>query len=190
MSISLLAPNPFDLSPFLDVPPGSRCAACAPPNLPAPSRHVGAVVHVAVPGGPARPVQQLLHLSDADSRLGFTPDPWKLRVAGATVGRTAATPTSLPTYSLDFAIADGSGYAKGELPFQSVQPEWMVPDDGLLFEQQTDIAHWHRWAVHVPRATVSGRFETGVPNQPLLEKQVVNADGYHDHNWGTRRPAD
>jgi hypothetical protein len=190
MSMSLLAPNPFDLSPYLDLPGMPRCTACAPPNLPAPSRHVAAVFHVAIPGEPPQSVQQLLHLNEVDDRVAFQPDPWMLRVAGARLERTAPDPRSLPTYTLEFDVTDGSSSAAGKLTFQALQPEWMVPGNGLLFEQQTDIGHWHRWAVHVPRAVVNGEFEVSLPSVPVVKRQVVKADGYHDHNWGTRRPAD
>jgi len=191
MSISLLAPNPFDLTPYRDTPTGPRCAQCAPPNYPAPSRHVAAVVHASVPGEPpnVRSVQQAVHVNDGDGTVSFKADPWELRIAGATVTRTN---DPLPVYTVDFDVAVGPFHAKGNLTFKTIQPEWAVPDDGLLFKQQTDIGHWHRWVVHAPRAVVNGEYEITalVPTLPLLRKRVVNGDGYHDHNWGTRRPAD
>ena len=191
LSVSLLAPNPFDLSPFVDMPPISpRCPQCAPPNVPAPSRHVGVAVHASVPGEPPnfRSAQEFIHLNDQDTRLSFQADPWMLRVGGATVRRTNA---ALPVYTLDFDVTAGPLHAAGSLTFEAIQPEWMVPEDGLLLQQQTDADHWHRWAVLAPRTTVSGDYEINAadPNAPPLKKQLVTADGYHDHNWGTRSPA-
>jgi hypothetical protein len=156
MSVSMLSSNPFDLTPYMDSPQGSRCPDCAPPNQPAPGRHAGVAVHIAIPGAPPRSlsVQQLV--SDGDARMAFQADPWKLRIVAASVTRAAAASPALPDYCLQFDVDDGRGsHAVGNLIFHPVQPEWMVPD-ALLFEQQTDIGHWHRWAVHVPRATVSG----------------------------------
>jgi hypothetical protein len=191
VSVSLLAPNPFDLSPYVALPPAPRCPQCAPPNLPAPGRHVGTAVHVSVPGEPpnVRSVQEVIHLDDGDPRMSFCADPWSLRVGGATVSRTSGT---LPTYTLEFNVTAGPAQASGSLTFKAIQPEWMVPDCGLLFQQQTDGDHWHRWAVHAPRATVSGQYQITAldPKFPARSKTVVNADGYHDHNWGSHRPAD
>ena len=198
LSVSLLAPNPFDLSPYLDLPGQPRCAACAPPNQPAPARHVGVTIHLSQPPptpGATAPdpiaVQQLLHLTDGDPRMQFSATPWRLQIAETTVTRTIGQATGLPTCELVFDVIGAAGArAEGWLRFEATQPHWMV-DDALLFEQQTDISHWHRWAVLVPRAIVNGEYRISAPGGgPAMTRKVHGGDGYHDHNWGSRRPAD
>lgn len=195
LSISLLAPNPFDLTPYLDQPL-PRCAACAPPNHPTPRRHVGVAVHLsqaATTGGAQPPggiaAQHLLHLADNDPCLQFSANPWRMRI-GSTVATRREVPGGLPVYQIDFDVPGvGGSRAQGSLEFRAMQPMWMVPD-ALLFEQQTDVSHWHRWAVIMPRALVTGSYEVTTPGAPPIQRTVTEGEGYHDHNWGTRRPAD
>ena len=116
--------------------------------------------------------------------------PWTLQIGASRITRTDDPTTGLPRYDLTLDVAGPTGHVTGELTFRATQRAWMVNDNGLLFEEHTDSGHAHWWAVHVPRATVSGSYTIAPPAGQPLTRTVTEADGYHDHNWGTRRLVD
>jgi hypothetical protein len=184
ITINFLAPNAYDPQHTLDLM--SHLVQDTPF---ASSRYVGVFVHVVDKSDPEnlRSYTVLDYYRDHSQlapSLQYTEDTatktFSLRIGKNTVERLGENSDGRPVYTVKINAKDRNSQVKGSLTFAGIEKGF-----GTLKDIVRKGEFFHKWAVILPRAHVSGNFvATELSKSESETFEVKKINGYHDKNWG------